>query len=336
MSDEIENSPALHSRLTCTDELALPATAVSLLAREAVLQVKGPDSERFMQGQLTCDVKQLPARLSTLGARCNPKGRMQSSFRLLHDSADGYLLSLDKALVPAQLADLNKYAAFFKAEINDVSADWLRLALWGDQITPALAALNLAWPEADNEISRQSGGLVIRLAAAAAELWLPRDHAADQINCLLEHAEPAHLNQWLLYQVRAGVGWVSGPTFEHFIPQMLNLQALGGVSFKKGCYTGQEIVARMQYLGKLKRRMFRLLLTGTHCPPPAAEIVDRSSGRSVGEVVMAARSEKMVEILAVVQTDAAQSGELSLADCDGPLLTLADLPYKLESEARPA
>ncbi|TVP91629.1 MAG: folate-binding protein [Pseudomonadaceae bacterium] len=336
MSNANETRAAPHNRLTCNDELVLPATAVCLLVHEAVLQVQGPDSERFLQGQLTCDVKQLPAALSTLGGRCNPKGRMQSSFRLLRDGADGYLLSLDKALVPAQMADLNKYAAFFKTEVSDASEHWLRLALWGEQVPAALTALELDWPDTDNEISRQDAGLVIRLAADAAELWLPAAQAAEQTERLLAHATPAHLNQWLLRQIRAGIGQVSAPTFEHFIPQMLNLQVLGGVSFKKGCYTGQEIVARMQYLGKLKRRMFRLLLAGAQCPPPGAEIVTRDSGRSVGEVVLAARSEKMVEILAVVQTDAAQSEALSLADSDGPLLTLTDLPYQLESEARPA
>ncbi len=335
MSQVIETSNTL-SRLASTDELLLPDTAVCLLAHEAVLHVQGPDSERFLQGQLTCDVKQLPATKSTLGARCNPKGRMQSSFRLLRDRSDGYLLSLDAALVPAQIADLNKYAAFFKADVHDVSAHWLRIGLWGDQITAALGSLDMVWPDADNQITRQDAGLVIRLGADAAELWLPADKATDQVERLLQQAEPAHLNQWLLRQVRTGIGQVSATTFEHFIPQMLNLQALGGVSFKKGCYTGQEIVARMQYLGKLKRRMFRLLLAGTQCPPPGAEIVARDSGRSVGEVVMAARSDKMVEILAVVQTDAAQSEALSLADSEGPLLTLSDLPYKLESEARPA
>lgn len=333
MSDAINLQTTL-SRLASNDELLLPATAVCLLAHEAVLQVKGPDSERFLQGQLTCDVKQLPANQSTLGARCNPKGRMQSSFRLLRDAADGYLLSLDAALVPAQIADLNKYAAFFKADVSDASEHWVRLGLWGEQIAAALDAVDLAWPETDSQITRQAAGLVVRLAVDAAELWLPADQAAAQLERLLQAAEPAHLNQWLLRQVRAGTGQVSAPTFEHFIPQMLNLQALGGVSFKKGCYTGQEIVARMQYLGKLKRRMFRLLLAGTQCPPAGAEIVATDSGRSVGEVVMAARSDKMVEILAVLQTDAAQSEALSLADSEGPLLTLADLPYQLESEAR--
>ena len=336
MSETPAISPDLQALLQCSDELSLPETALCLLAHEAVLDVSGPDSERFLQGQLTCDVKQLGANQSTLGARCNPKGRMQSSFRLLRNQADGYWLSLDRGLVAAQMADLGKYAAFFKTTLQDISSHWLRLALWGEEVSDALATCALQWPQHTHAVSRQPGALVVRLGDNSAEIWLEADQAMPQVEALLRHARPAHLNQWQLAQIRAGVGQVSSATFEHFIPQMLNLQALGGVSFRKGCYTGQEIVARMQYLGKLKRRMYRLLLAGNQCPPAGADIVLRDSGRSVGEVVVAARSAKMVEILAVVQTDAAQSDTLSLADSDGPLLSLGDLPYNLESDSRPA
>ncbi|MEN0108666.1 MAG: folate-binding protein, partial [Pseudomonas sp.] len=140
------------------------------------------------------------------------------------------------------------------------------------------------------------------------------------------------LNDWLLAQVRAGIGQVLGPTRELFIPQMINLQAVGGVSFKKGCYTGQEIVARMQYLGKLKRRLQRLSLADSELPAVASELFSPVHRSSVGEVVLAAQSETGVELLAVLQEDAVVDGRIHLGSETGPALQLLDLPYTLDSD----
>jgi folate-binding protein YgfZ len=122
-----------------------------------------------------------------------------------------------------------------------------------------------------------------------------------------------------------------GSTGELFIPQMINLQALDGVSFKKGCYTGQEIVARMQYLGKLKRRLYRLTLPATQLPEPGTPLFSPTHNSSVGEVVLAAHTEHAVELLAVLQDEAAQDGRIHLGSADGSTLSVLDLPYKLDS-----
>ncbi|MEH6565190.1 MAG: folate-binding protein [Halopseudomonas sp.] len=312
-----------------TSTAADKGTHLSWLQHEGVIAVEGPDAERFLQGQLTCDVARLEANSSTLGARCNPKGRMQSSFRLQR-SENGFLLSMARELIAPQLADLGKYAAFFKATLSDESDHWLRLGLWGEAVEQALAAARLQMPAEPGQTHCEPGIRVVRLADGACEIWLDSDNALQRTDQLLQHAGADTLNHWLLRQIRAGVGQVTGPTLELFIPQMLNLQQLGGVSFKKGCYTGQEIVARMQYLGKLKRRMYRLLLAGDAAPEPATPIVDRDSGKVVGEVVIAATGHKQVEMLAVLQKDAAQLATLSAGNSQGPLVTLADLPYESE------
>ena len=122
-------------------------------------------------------------------------------------------------------------------------------------------------------------------------------------------------------------------TRELFIPQMINLQAVGGVSFKKGCYTGQEIVARMQYLGKLKRHLYRLSLAAGHAAPaPGTPLFTPSHTSSVGEVVLAANAENGVELLAVLTSDAAQAGDIHLGDLQGPGLSLLELPYQLDRD----
>lgn len=134
-------------------------------------------------------------------------------------------------------------------------------------------------------------------------------------------------------EVRAGIGQVFGATRELFIPQMINLQAVGGVSFKKGCYTGQEIVARMQYLGRLKRRLYRLALDADEVPAPGTGLFSPVHSTSVGEVVLAARTpENSVELLAVLQDDAVADGRISLGSAEGAPLVLLNLPYTLDSD----
>src|SRR5690606_5229034 len=118
----------------------LPATALAPLDGERILAVRGPDATRFLQGQLTCDVAALATGSSTLGARCNPKGRMQSSFRLLKISDESYLLAMAGELLEPQQQDLARYAAFFKVTLEEASSQWLRFGLWGDQAPTALAA----------------------------------------------------------------------------------------------------------------------------------------------------------------------------------------------------
>lgn len=311
------------------------ATSLSWLAHEGVIAVDGPDAERFLQGQLTCDVARLAINQSTLGARCNPKGRMQSSFRLQR-SETGFLLSMARELIAPQLADLSKYAAFFKATLSDQSDQWIRLGLWGEATEQALTGANLELPAQSNQLIVQPGTRVLRLPDGACEVWLTSEHALTITDQLLQHAGAGGTNDWLLRQIQAGIGQVTGPTLELFIPQMLNLQQLGGVSFKKGCYTGQEIVARMQYLGKLKRRMYRLLMAGEAPPDAGTPIIDPDSGKTVGEVVLAAKGRQRVEILAVLQKDAAQLATLSAGSSQGPLITLGDLPYESDLTANEA
>lgn len=299
------------------------------LDHEALLAVRGPDAAKFLQGQLTCNLNYLSATASSLGARCTAKGRMTSSFRIVQDG-DGYLLAMAAELLDAQLADLKKYAVFSKSTLANESAAWLRLGLSGGDA--ALLGLDLELPAEADSVARNDDLIAIRLPGGRAELWAPSARA-DELRARLAAQLPlAPLNDWLLGQVRAGVGQVFGATRELFIPQMINLQALGGVSFKKGCYTGQEIVARMQYLGKLKRRLQRLAMAGDEPPAIGTELFSPVHGSSVGEVVLAARAESGVELLAVLQEDAVADRRLHLGTADGPALSLLDLPYSLDSD----
>ncbi|MGY2261242.1 CAF17-like 4Fe-4S cluster assembly/insertion protein YgfZ [Pseudomonas sp. SDO55104_S430] len=299
------------------------------LSHEGVLAVRGADAAKFLQGQLTCNLNYLSDSQASLGARCTQKGRMQSSFRILLEG-DGVLLALASELLEPQLADLKKYAVFSKSKLTDESAAWVRFGV--DHGDAALTSLGLELPADTDSVARNDGLITIRVSPDRAELWAAADQAdviKGKLGALLAEGD---LNQWLLGQIRAGIGQVMPGTRELFIPQMLNLQAVGGVSFKKGCYTGQEIVARMQYLGKLKRRLYRVQLDAGKLPEPGTQLFSPAHSSSIGEVVLAARAEQNIELLAVLQAEAAEAGDLHVGALDGPALQLLDLPYELDRD----
>ncbi|MCO7631646.1 folate-binding protein YgfZ [Pseudomonas guariconensis] len=299
------------------------------LSHEGILAVRGSDAGKFLQGQLTCNINYLSQEHASLGARCMVKGRMQSSFRILPEG-NGYLLAMASELLEPQLADLKKYAVFSKATLTDESSAWARFGLQHGEA--ALQALGLAVPGEAGATVRHDDLIAINVSAGRVELWVPAPQAGDVRAKLAASLAQGSLDDWLLGQVRAGIGQIMGPTRELFIPQMINLQAVGGVSFKKGCYTGQEIVARMQYLGKLKRRQYRLALDQAEVPAPGTAIFSPTHGSSVGEVVIAASSGQGCELLAVLSAEAVEDDNLHLGSLEGPRLELLSLPYELDRD----
>ncbi|WP_296256780.1 MULTISPECIES: YgfZ/GcvT domain-containing protein [unclassified Pseudomonas] len=299
------------------------------LSHEGVLAVRGADASKFLQGQLTCHMDYLSEAKATLGARCTQKGRMQSSFRILLEG-DGAVLAMAHELIEPQLLDLKKYAVFSKSKLTDESATWARFGL--NDADSALANLGLDLAQDTDAVVRANDLIAIRISPARAELWVRADQAADVQSRLAAQLPQGSLNDWLLGQIRAGIGQVFAQTREEFIPQMINLQAVGGVSFKKGCYTGQEIVARMQYLGKLKRRQYRLSLEGSEVPEPGAALFSAVHASAVGNVVVAARGDSGIELLAVLQADAVENGNIHLGTADGPALKVLELPYTLDAK----
>ncbi|WP_462381742.1 CAF17-like 4Fe-4S cluster assembly/insertion protein YgfZ [Pseudomonas sp. Marseille-QA0892] len=298
------------------------------LTHERVLAVRGPDAKKFLQGQLTCNLDYLDDGASSLGARCTPKGRMISSFRIVKDG-DGYLLAMSGDLLDAQLADLKKYGVFSKVTLAE-EAEWTRIGLYAPDAP--LVEVEPAFLHDAGATAVIGNRLYLALDAHRGEVWVRGAKADDVLTDISATFSEAALNDWLLAQIRAGVGQVFGETRELFIPQMINLQAVGGVSFKKGCYTGQEIVARMQYLGKLKRRLYRLSADTNVIAPPGTPLFSPVHGSSVGEVVLAATTPSGVELLAVLQDDAAQDGNVHLFEPDGTALNLLELPYTLDRD----
>lgn len=292
-----------------------------------LMAVTGPQAKAFLQGQVTCDIRELTPGESRLGAHCDPKGRMQVSFRALATGEEQVLLRLPRSMVEATTASLGKYIVFSKAELSDETGHYLVRGLCGPDARKQLAgALVEPAPEPGQWVAHD-GGFIVTLDEQRYECWLTE----AQAEVLDRHfGQPtAGDTQWRLLDIRAGLGEVLPQTLGLFTPQLLNFTQIGGVSFRKGCFTGQEIVARLHYKGKLKQRMRRL---SAACSDPDAllpgTLLHNGDGKKIGELVTAAPSQPdTCECLAVIE-DSALEGDIQI-DHTFPAEPLS-LPYTVE------
>lgn len=248
-----------------------PASAPLAVPRQrGAIRLRGPDAAKFLQGQTTCDLLALAEQSdgeAIGGAQCTPQGRMVFDFFAFFNRVDDerdLILITAPDLVETAIASLKKYAVFFKVEISDVSAHWCQLLLLGD--APA----------------KPPGATLFALAERITTLTLPLSNAVELTLPGWQLGDSATAEQQLL---AAGITEVSAATSELFIPQMLNYDHRGFISFKKGCYTGQEIIARAHYRGAVKRRLALLQASGElpATAQPGAELRD-SDGRAVGTI----------------------------------------------------
>ena len=308
-----------------------PECAIVDLSNLGLIRVSGGDSRTFLQGQLTNDVNQVTAEHAQLSSYCSPKGRMLGSFWIFQRGHDLYL-QMPVERLAAILKRLQMFVLRADVTIEDASDSLARLGLSGDC---AEALLPFAPKTSGDTITRDALSIV-RLPGDLPrfELLGPPDELAGLGTRLRESATPAGVEFWSLLDIRAGVPSVFEETVEAFVPQMANLQLIDGVSFTKGCYTGQEIVARMQYLGKLKRRMYRVKIDAEQRPQRGSEVFSHSSesGQGAGRIVDAARApDGGFEALAVLQISSAEADDMHLGDADGPLLRQLDLPYSFDA-----
>ena len=299
------------------------------LSHLGLIRVSGEDAETFLQGQFTNDVRALTPDHSQLSSYCSPKGRMLAGFRLFRFGGD-ICIQLPRPRLPAVLQRLRMFVLRSKATLEDASDSLVQAGLSGEC---AFAMLGDLAPPAADEVIQENGLCIVRLAGDRPRFLLTG--LPDRIRELWRHAShrarPANPETWRLLDIRAGIPSIHEETVEAFVPQMINLQLINGVSFTKGCYTGQEIVARMQYLGKLKRRMYRVRLDTATCPLPGDELVspDSESGQGAGRIVTAAPApDGGCEALAVVEISVADAGDVRLGDSAGPALEFLDLPYR--------
>jgi folate-binding protein YgfZ len=304
------------------------------LSHLGLIAVSGPDADAFLQGQLTNDLRELTEEHSQLSSHCSAKGRMQASFRMIRRAAD-ILLQLPAETAPPLLKRLNLFKLRAQVELTDASHRLACLGLSGSRAGELLSQEQGPVPELDNGVAEHQEITLVRLPGPGPRFQAlgPVARVTDLWTRLAARgATPAGRDAWALLDIRAGIPTVYAANAEAFVPQMVNMQLVDGVSFTKGCYTGQEVVARMQYLGKLKRRMYRAELESARAPQPGDELFSGSSAslQGAGRVVDARPvGEGRYELLAVVEIAAADQGDVHLGE-DGPTLHFLDLPYGFE------
>ncbi len=298
-------------------------SGVVSLGHWGVIRACGDDAAAFLHGQLTQDVAGLAPHQARLAGYCSAKGRMLASFVIWKAAPDEVMLACHASVLPATLKRLSMFVLRSKCKLTDATAE---LALVGIAGEPARQhAADLApW-----EFRTIQDGWLLRLPDAAG---VPRAVQAAGHDISAASALPIDAWRWL--EVQSGVAVIEAATQEQFVPQMLNFELVGGVNFKKGCYPGQEVVARAQYRGTVKRRMF---LFDVDSPASPGQEVFHSAdpGQPAGMVVNAAPrpAGDGASVLAEVKLAALDGGTLHLGAPDGPQLARQELPYPLPADA---
>jgi tRNA-modifying protein YgfZ len=279
------------------------------LADWGVIRAAGPDAASFLHGQLTQDVTGIDPGVARLAGYCSAKGRLLASFVIWRPTPDEVLLACSADLLAATLKRLSMFVLRAKCKLTDASTDCPLFGVAG----PAAAAAPAAWGHAETPWGR-----LIRLPDADG---CPRALAVG------DPALPAlEAGAWNWLDVGSGTARIVAATADQFVPQMVNLELVGGVNFQKGCYPGQEVVARSQYRGTLKRRA--LLFTAPAAAAPGQEIFhDADPGQPAGMVANAASWGSRHRLLAEVKIGALGHGRLHLGAADGPELQRELLPY---------
>lgn len=309
--------------------MPLPRTAHDIsgtveLTHLGVIRVVGEDAVKFLQGQLTQDIALLDLLEARLAAFCNAKGRMQASFIVFKRSHEEILLVCSRDILAATLKRLSMFVMRAKARLSDASADFSLYGLAGNALESIAGGAHPAWKKID-----RGDANVVFLHPGAGQ---PRALWCALANTPAPIGPHMALALWHWLEVQSGVAMITQPIFEAFVPQMLNYESVGGVSFQKGCYPGQEVVARSQFRGTLKRRAYLVHTEGT--PTLGQEVFHSHDADQPCGLVAAAAANPLpgfdgFDAIVSMQTSAAAEGRLTLGSATGAALTLLPLPYAL-------
>lgn len=297
------------------------SSALTQLRQLGLLSCTGDDARAFLHAQLTSDIASLGERQARRAGWCSAKGRLLATM-LVVPHEGGFLLPLAADLVPGVLKRLSMFVLRAKVKIADAGDTWSQFGVWGAGAAARVASLGVEVPRDELGVASSGGRIVVKLAAQRFLILLP----AAQRGALSDLADVEGAS-WTLEEIRDGQPQVVLATQDQFVPQMVNLERLGALDFQKGCYPGQEIVARTQYRGVLKRRMVRARVAQPAAPGDDV-YADDLPGQASGAVVNAAPApEGGSELLAVVQISALEDGKpIRLRSADGPTLELLALP----------
>lgn len=304
------------------------------LTQEALLPASGPDALTFLQGQVTCDTRRVDGEHAIPGAYCTPQGRTVCDFLLCQLGEEKYAMRLRRDLREQSAAVFGKYIIFSKAKLDPEDEQWQLFGCWGEEVKQQLREIFGNIPDGQYMSAGGDGFLLVQVDEAGKrfECYLDASRLAAGADPFGDSLQMREENAWQALEIEAGIARLQGATSGEFVPQMLNFDLTGHISFDKGCYTGQEVVARLHYRGTPKRRLYRVLLPEHVTAAPGAPIYGESEGQSIGNLVnVSVSASGATQALAVVTVSKIEEN-LHLESPGGPSLALATLPYSLASE----
>lgn len=306
-------------------------TILADLSHFGLIYFSGEDASTFLQSQLSCDVRKIDLYTAQYGSCCTPKGRMLASFLIWHNG-DGYFMQLPMTLYTTIEKRLSMFVLRSKVKLADNSNTLVRIGIAGKHAKAAIEKTFDSAPCPHLGVVHNKQESILCLAQNRFEIITTPEHAPKLWKHLRKYAVPVGKSCWEWLDIKAGIPIITPATQEQFVPQMTNLEAIGGISFQKGCYPGQEIVSRTQYLGKLKRRMYLAnILTTEHIEAGDELYSDDMEEQSSGMIVNAAPSpDGGYDVLAVIQIDSVKAGEIYWKILNGPTLEITPLPYLLK------
>jgi len=299
------------------------------LSHLGLLRVEGEDATTFLQGQVTNDIKLLDGSNSQYAGYCTPKGRLLAIF-LAFAHHGQFHLQFNGTLKEQTMKRLRMYVLRSKVTIADVTDSIIRLGVAGASTTAALQQIFAGIPQHPHQLVSLETANIIRLPGATPryEIFASPEHAAEIWSQLQQSCTPVGASCWEWLEIRAGIPDIAPATIEAFVPQMVNLDLIGGISFKKGCYTGQEIVARTHYLGKVKRRTYLAHVEAPELPQAGDQVFGTDGTEPVGLIVSAAAAPQgSFDVLAEIRLESVEAGPVRWKDQSGPVLEILSLPY---------
>jgi hypothetical protein len=324
----LQDGIALHFTDISSELIATRDAAVLCdLSQFCTLRVSGEEAQTFLQNMLSNDIRAADASHAQLSSLNTPKGRMLASMLIWRDGGD-YLLQLPRSLCEPVRKKLAMYVLRAKVKIADASDDIVSLGVSGTQAEASLHTLFDELPQQPFEVVNGESSSLIKLGEHRWQLNAAPQRAQEIWAAIA--AQPVGSACWDWLNIRAGIPAILPPTQEQFVAQMVNFEVLGGVNFKKGCYPGQEVVARMQHLGKPKRRMYLAHVDGA-TPQPGDELYSADmEGQASGMIVNAAAAPSGGhDVLAVVQIASHDAHPIHLGAPAGARLQFLPPPYLL-------
>ena len=305
-------------------------TSFTLLKNEALIFLEGDDTHSFLQGQSTCDVRLLSQKLSLQGLFCTPKGRVLSDFLLLDLENSRVALRLKKEVEEVTKLNLKKYAAFSKVKFVEELTDWQIAGCWGEDTKDIIQRL----------MGKEINGKGVKIHSGDFHV-IQIDRQGEHFECIFNSKTSSELlkdlqgachesdeTDWEQEIIRLGTSILDSTSSEEHVPQVLNYDLNGFISFEKGCYTGQEIIARLKYRGTPKRRCFLATSEIEAMIVPGSNVYFADSDKIAGVIINVASTSQATAILISI-SEKALNAELCATNPFGPKLTLGRLPYEV-------